>query len=101
MEIHRELYTDHGLHLNWKGKEVMADKIVNVIKDILKVQKAAPIGMKWREEEMTECTQSRNCETAERKNDQYSIDTKANIQENSERGRGDCEPVNLAALQPK
>jgi hypothetical protein len=35
----REMYTNHGLHLNWKGKEVMGWKIVNVIKDILNVQK--------------------------------------------------------------
>jgi hypothetical protein len=30
----RELYINHGLHLNGKGKEVMVSKIVNVIKDI-------------------------------------------------------------------
>jgi lysophospholipase L1-like esterase len=41
----RELYTNHGMHLNRKGKEVMVGKIENVIKDILNVQKSAPIGM--------------------------------------------------------
>jgi lysophospholipase L1-like esterase len=42
----RELYTIHGLHLNGKGKEVTAEKIVNVIKDILNVKRSYPIGIK-------------------------------------------------------
>jgi lysophospholipase L1-like esterase len=42
----RELYAIHGLHLNRKGEEVMAAKIVNVIKDILLVKISAPIGIK-------------------------------------------------------
>jgi hypothetical protein len=44
-------YTNHGLHLNWKGKELMVRKIANVINDILNVQKSVPIGIKWKEEE--------------------------------------------------
>jgi hypothetical protein len=75
----------------------MAGKIINVIKDILNVQKAAPIGMKWKEEERTESTQPGNCETSKGKNDHCSKDIKAN----SDRGRGEGEPVNQAVLQPK
>jgi hypothetical protein len=62
VEYCRDLYTNHGLHLNWKGKEVMSRKIVNAIKDILNVQKLAPIGIKWKDEEMTGSIQSDNCE---------------------------------------
>jgi hypothetical protein len=40
----RDLYTNHGLHLNWKCKESMGGKIVNVIKNILNVQNSAPMG---------------------------------------------------------
>jgi hypothetical protein len=39
------------LHLNGKGKEGVANKIVKVIKDLLNVKKSAPIGMRWKEEE--------------------------------------------------
>jgi lysophospholipase L1-like esterase len=60
----RELYTNHGMHLNRKGKEVMVGKIEKVIRDILNVQKSAQIGMKWREEERTGSTQPENCETS-------------------------------------
>jgi hypothetical protein len=60
----RELYTNHGLHLNWRGKEVMTGKIVNAIKDILNVQKPSPIVMKWKEETKNGPTQPENCEIA-------------------------------------
>jgi lysophospholipase L1-like esterase len=43
-----ELYTNHGMHLNGKGKEWMANKIMKIIKDIIKVKQLTPIEMKGR-----------------------------------------------------
>jgi hypothetical protein len=97
----RELYTNHGMHLNRKGKEVMVGKIVNMIKDILNVQKSAPIGMKWKEEERIGSTQPENCETSKERKDQCLIGSNENRKANNEQGRGDGAPENLAVLQPK
>jgi hypothetical protein len=41
----RELYTHHGLHMNQKGKEQMAKKIVLAIKSLLHKNKINPIIM--------------------------------------------------------
>jgi len=38
----RELYTKHGQHLNWRGKEIMANEIALFIEKLLK-RKVDPI----------------------------------------------------------
>ncbi|XP_023710270.2 uncharacterized protein LOC111866019 [Cryptotermes secundus] len=47
----RELFTNHELHLNGKGKESLANKIVKATKDIY-VKGSTPIERKWKEEIM-------------------------------------------------
>jgi hypothetical protein len=101
MEKSRDLYTNHGLHLNWKGIEVMPGRIVNVIKDIFNVQKSVPIEIKWKEEVKTRSIQLENRETSKEKNDQCFKDTKDNMQVNSVQGRGNGEQDNQAVPQPK
>ena len=44
----RELYTKHGQHLNWRGKETMANEIALSIEKVLK-RKVDPINMEWQE----------------------------------------------------
>jgi len=44
----RELYTNHGQHLNWRGKETMANKIALSIEKVLK-RKVDPINKEWQE----------------------------------------------------
>jgi hypothetical protein len=46
-----ELYTNHGMHLNGKGKEWMENKIMKIIKDIINVKQLTPTEMNWEEEE--------------------------------------------------
>jgi hypothetical protein len=46
----RECYTRHGMHLNRMGKEQMAHKIVNQIKNILSVNTTPLIPLSWKEE---------------------------------------------------
>lgn len=46
----RGQYSEHGLHLNSKGKDQLAKKIVNTVKDILKKTKVDPVIMKWKEQ---------------------------------------------------
>jgi hypothetical protein len=48
----RELYTNHGLHLNGIGNESLANKIVKVTNNILNGKKLVPIERKWKEEEI-------------------------------------------------
>jgi hypothetical protein len=79
----------------------MVRKIENVVKDILNVQKSAPIGMEWRIEERTGSTQSENCETSKERKDQCLKGSKDNSRANSEQGRVNGAPENLAVLQPK
>jgi hypothetical protein len=47
----RELYTRHGLHLNIKGKEQIAQKITLKIKDLFSVKKVLPIALEWKPNE--------------------------------------------------
>jgi hypothetical protein len=47
----RDLFTRHGLHLNRKGKELLAIQTASVIKDLLSKKKSSdPIHMKWKED---------------------------------------------------
>jgi hypothetical protein len=45
----RELYTNHGQHLNWRGKETMASKIALTIEKVLK-RKVDPINKEWQKQ---------------------------------------------------
>jgi hypothetical protein len=47
------LYTKHGQHLNWRGKETMANEIVLSIEKVLK-RKVDPINMEWQENNETD-----------------------------------------------
>ena len=47
----RDHFTQHGLHLNRKGKEHAAKTIASSIKEIFKPQKKDPINMSWKEEQ--------------------------------------------------
>jgi hypothetical protein len=44
----RELYTKHGQHLNWRGKETMTNEIALSIEKVLK-RNVDPINMEWQE----------------------------------------------------
>ena len=49
VDPNRNLFTRHGLHMNWKGKEQMARIIARTIKNVLTNDKRNPIKMKDRE----------------------------------------------------
>jgi hypothetical protein len=49
-----EFYTNHGMYLNGKGKEWIANKIMKIIKDIINVKQVTPIEMKLQEKESVE-----------------------------------------------
>ena len=49
----RELYTKHGQHLNWRGKETMANEIALSIEKVLK-RKVDPINTEWQENNETD-----------------------------------------------
>jgi hypothetical protein len=51
VDLDRELYTRHGLHLNLKGKEQTVNKVILVIKGLFHVNKETPLAMKWKEVE--------------------------------------------------
>jgi hypothetical protein len=50
VNLERDQFTRYGLHLNSKGKDQSAKKIVNTVKDILKEKKVDPVTMKRKEE---------------------------------------------------
>jgi hypothetical protein len=50
VDTDRDLYTRHGLHMNPKGKEQIACKIVNTIKAMLNEKKCVPIKMNYKED---------------------------------------------------
>jgi hypothetical protein len=60
VDLDRELYTRHGLHLNLKAKEQTANKVISVIKDLFHVNKAIPLAMKWKEVEDKDSERSVN-----------------------------------------
>ena len=47
-------FTQHGLHLNRKGKKQAAKIIASSIKEIFKLQKEDPIYLSWREKQRME-----------------------------------------------
>ena len=50
VDTDRELYTRHGLHMNLKGKERIACKIAETIKDMINKKMSVPIRMKHKED---------------------------------------------------
>jgi hypothetical protein len=52
----RNLFTNHGLHLNDKGKERLSNQIVSHIYSILEQKTDSPIHLKWKEEQKLEDT---------------------------------------------
>jgi RNase H-fold protein (predicted Holliday junction resolvase) len=50
VDTDRDLFTRHGLHMNLKGKEQIAGKIVMTIKAMLNEKKNVPIKMKYKED---------------------------------------------------
>jgi hypothetical protein len=50
LDSNRDLFTKHGLHLDSKGKELAAKKIVSTIKYILNKKTKEPIYMTWNED---------------------------------------------------
>ena len=50
VDLDRRGFTRHGQHMNAKGKELMAKKIVAAIRCTLKVYENMPISMKWKED---------------------------------------------------
>ena len=47
VDTDRDLFTRHGLHMNLKGKEHVAYKIINTIKVMVNRKKSVPIKMKY------------------------------------------------------
>jgi lysophospholipase L1-like esterase len=52
----RNLFTNHGLHLNGQGKERLANQIVSHIYSILEWKEYSPIILNWKEEQKLEGT---------------------------------------------
>jgi hypothetical protein len=50
VDLDRRGFTRYGQHMNAKGKELMAKRIIAAIGHILKVCKKTPISMKWKED---------------------------------------------------
>ena len=50
VDSNRDLFTRHGLHMNSKGKEHMAKKILKEMKVMLNEKKSDPIMMKDKED---------------------------------------------------
>jgi hypothetical protein len=50
VNLDRRGFTKHGQHMNAMGKELMAKRIVEAKKHILKICKKTTIGMKWKED---------------------------------------------------
>jgi hypothetical protein len=60
VDLEREIYTRHGLHLNPKGKEQIANNVISVIKDLFHIKKAIPLAMKQKDVEVKDGEQSAN-----------------------------------------
>jgi hypothetical protein len=71
-----ELYTNHDILLNGKGKEWMANKITKIIKDIIKVKQLTPNEMKWEEEESVGGSNIGKCGSVDDKNGMNQEDPK-------------------------
>jgi hypothetical protein len=86
VDLDRELYTRHGLHLNLKGKEQTANKVISVIKELFHVNKVIPLAMKWKEAEDKASEQSVTKRMQDVQEDKMSCGKEVYTQENSETG---------------
>ena len=59
VDSNRDLFTRHALHMNQKGKEYMAKKIVMAIQVMLNEKKSDPIMMKNKEDLRTDNEQEK------------------------------------------
>jgi len=59
VNLNREHFTRHGLHMNAAGKELIAQRIANNIRGVLTRQTTTPISMTWKED-LTEFSQEEN-----------------------------------------
>jgi hypothetical protein len=90
VESERDLFIKHGLHMNSRGKELIAERIVREILDILREEKSDPIMMKGKDEQgmieegthipVTKETQ----ESVIRKNEQRGVEYEKRSQEKGE-----------------
>jgi hypothetical protein len=60
LESNRDLFIKHGLHLNNRGKELPAKKIVSTIKYMVNKKTKEPTGMTWNEDHAKEILESHN-----------------------------------------
>ena len=49
IDLEREYFTNHGLHLNSSGKEYIAQKLARAISSFLKKEKASPVSLHWKD----------------------------------------------------
>jgi hypothetical protein len=56
----RELFTKHGLHMNDKGKELAARKIISTIKHTLCKKSEKPISMEWKQNKAKKSQEKHN-----------------------------------------
>ena len=49
LDLHRSYYTTHGQHLNSLGKELIANKLAILIKEVLVKKQLNPIQLSWKE----------------------------------------------------
>jgi hypothetical protein len=50
VDLDRRGFTKHGKHMNAKGKELLAKRIVATIKHTLKICKTTLVSLKWKED---------------------------------------------------
>jgi hypothetical protein len=68
VESDPELYTNHDMHLNCKGKEWVANTVMKIIKDIIKMKQLTSIEMKCEEEESVGSSNIGKCDSVGDKN---------------------------------
>jgi hypothetical protein len=70
VDIDRELYTKHGLHLNDRGRELVARKIIPTIKHMLYKKTEEPISITWKQAKVkTSQRKHNNLESEKRETD--------------------------------
>jgi hypothetical protein len=65
LDSNREVFTKHGLHMNNKGKELVAKKIMSAIKYMLYKNIEEPISMTWKEDKVLKSQEKHNKQICE------------------------------------